>query len=125
VRPLINVDSLFHFSDKPSFIIVRAKVVASQYDDRMMTMSIVCQESRCMKTKTMPAGTFKSKCLTVVDQVQAKCEAVIITKHGKPVAKLVPVDAGPDDFYDFMKGKGEILGDVVGPAISEEEWQSD
>jgi prevent-host-death family protein len=82
-------------------------------------------ERLCMKTKTMPAGTFKSKCLAVMDQVQAKCEAVIITKHGKPVAKLVPVDANPYDFYDFMKGKGEILGDVVSPAIPEEEWESD
>lgn len=78
-----------------------------------------------MKTRTMPAGVFKSKCLAVMDEVQAKCESVIITKHGKPVAKLVPVDSSRDDFYDFMKGKGEILGDVVSPAFSEDEWETD
>lgn len=78
-----------------------------------------------VKTKTMPAGVFKSKCLAVMDEVQAKCESVIITKHGKPVAKLVPVDSNRDDFYDSMKDKVTILGDIVGPVIPEEEWNTD
>ena len=73
----------------------------------------------------MPAGEFKSKCLAVMDEVQAKCQPVIITKHGKPVAKLVPVNSKRDDFYDFMKGKGKILGDIVSPVIPEEEWNLD
>jgi prevent-host-death family protein len=75
-----------------------------------------------VKTRTMPAGLFKSKCLAVMDEVQAKCETVIITKHGKPVAKLMPVDPKRDDFYGSMKGKVIILGDIVGPVIPEEEW---
>ena len=78
-----------------------------------------------MKTRTMPAGLFKSKCLAVMDEVQAKCESVIITKHGKPVAKLVPVDPEQDDFYGFMKGKGKILGDIVSPIIPPEDWELD
>jgi len=73
----------------------------------------------------MPAGLFKSKCLAIMDEVQAKCEAVIITKHGKPVAKLVPVDPRHDDFYGFMKGKGKILGDIVSPIIPAEDWELD
>jgi prevent-host-death family protein len=45
-----------------------------------------------MKTsiKTMPAGVFKARCLAVMDEVQSKRQSVIITKRGKPVAKLVP-----------------------------------
>jgi prevent-host-death family protein len=78
-----------------------------------------------MKTKTMPAGLFKSKCLAVMDEVQAKCETVIITKHGKPVAKLIPVDPVQDDFYGFMKGKAKILGDIVSPTIPTEDWELD
>jgi prevent-host-death family protein len=78
-----------------------------------------------VKTRTMPAGLFKSKCLAVMDEVQAKCESVIITKHGKPVAKLVPVDPEQDDFYGFMKGKGKILGDIVSPIIPPEDWEID
>ncbi|MGA3213428.1 MAG: type II toxin-antitoxin system Phd/YefM family antitoxin [Terriglobales bacterium] len=77
-----------------------------------------------MKTRTMPAGRFKTNCLAVMDEVQARCEAVIITKRGKPVAKLVPADSDPDDFYNFMSGKGRILGDVVSPVIAAQEWES-
>ena len=72
--------------------------------------------------KTMPAGSFKVHCLAVMDEVQAKRETVVITKHGKPVAKLVPADKDTDDIYGFLAGKGSITGDVVSPAISPEAW---
>jgi prevent-host-death family protein len=72
--------------------------------------------------KTMAAGSFKAKCLAVMDEVQAKRETVVITKRGKPVAKLVPVNAERDDIYNFMAGKGTVTGDVVEPAISGKEW---
>jgi prevent-host-death family protein len=72
--------------------------------------------------KTMAAGSFKAHCLAVMDEVQAKREAIVITKRGKPVVKLVPADAEKDDIYGFLKGKGKITGDVISPAISKEEW---
>jgi len=72
--------------------------------------------------KKMAAGAFKTNCLAVMDEVQAKHETVVITKHGKPVAKLVPVSADADEIYDFLGGKGSITGDVVSPAISPEDW---
>jgi prevent-host-death family protein len=71
----------------------------------------------------MPAGVFRASCLAVMDEVQAKRETVIITKHGKPVAKLVPVDAKRDEIFGFMKGKIAITGDVVRPIISASEWK--
>jgi prevent-host-death family protein len=72
--------------------------------------------------KTMAAGEFKVHCLKVMDEVQAKRQAVLITKRGKPVAKLVPVDSAKDDIFGFFKGKGTITGDVVSPALTPEEW---
>lgn len=72
--------------------------------------------------KTMAAGTFKIHCLSVMDEVQAKRETILITKHGRPVAKLVPADKDTDDIYNFFAGKGSITGDVVAPAISGKEW---
>ena len=74
--------------------------------------------------KKMAAGVFKSKCLKVMDEVQAKREAVIITKRGRPVAKLVPVDAEANDIFGFLAGKIEIVGDVVSPILSLKEWGS-
>ncbi|MBZ5548336.1 MAG: type II toxin-antitoxin system Phd/YefM family antitoxin [Acidobacteriia bacterium] len=72
--------------------------------------------------KKMAAGSFKIHCLAVMDEVQAKRESVVITKRGKPVAKLIPADNDADDIYNFLAGKGAITGDVVSPAISKEEW---
>ena len=72
--------------------------------------------------KKMAAGAFKTNCLAVMDEVQAKHETVVITKHGKPVAKLVPVSNDADEIYDFLGGKGSVAGDVVLPAISPEDW---
>jgi prevent-host-death family protein len=72
--------------------------------------------------KKMAAGAFKTNCLAVMDEVQAKHETIVITKHGKPVAKLVPVNTDTDEIYNFLAGKGAIVGDVVSPALSPEEW---
>jgi prevent-host-death family protein len=70
--------------------------------------------------KTMAAGSFKAQCLAVMDEVQAKRETVVITKHGKPVAKLVPAGKATDEIYNFLRGKGAVTGDVMSPAI--ENW---
>ena len=75
-----------------------------------------------LKMRKMAAGSFKIHCLAVMDEVQAKRETVVITKHGKPVAKLVPADKNTDDIYNFLVGKGAIAGDIVSPAISDKEW---
>jgi len=72
--------------------------------------------------KKMAAGAFKANCLAVMDEVQAKRETVVITKHGKPVAKLVPVEPQSDDIFGFLRGKVTITGDVVTPALSGHEW---
>jgi prevent-host-death family protein len=72
--------------------------------------------------KKMAAGSFKTNCLAVMDEVQARHETVVITKHGKPVAKLVPVNTDTDEIYDFLAGKGVVHGDIVSPAVSPDEW---
>jgi prevent-host-death family protein len=72
--------------------------------------------------KTMGAGAFKTNCLAVMDEVQAKRVTVVITKRGKPVAKLVPVEIKSDDLFGFLQGKVTIVGDVVSPALTLEEW---
>jgi len=75
-----------------------------------------------MKTKTIPAGQFKARCLALMDEVQAKRQALVITKRGKPVAKLVPIEKEKDDIFGFFKGKIKVTGDVVSPALTPEEW---
>lgn len=72
------------------------------------------------KTKKIAAGEFKARCLAIMDEVQAKRETVIITKRGKPIAKLSPLEKETDDIFGFMKGQIEVLGDIVSPLPSED-----
>lgn len=74
--------------------------------------------------KEMGAGEFKARCLAVMDQVLERGEPVLITKHGKPVAKLVPAQNNPDDIFGYMAGKVKVVGDIVGPATPLEDWES-
>lgn len=74
--------------------------------------------------KQMPAGEFKAQCLAIMDKVQKTGEPVLITKHGKPVAKLVPAASGPDDIFGYMAGKVKIVGDIVGPVTPLEDWEN-
>ena len=75
-----------------------------------------------MAIKKMAAGTFKTHCLAVMDEVHAKRQPVLITKHGKPIAKLIPADESSDDIFGFMAGKGRISGDIISPALTLKEW---
>lgn len=74
--------------------------------------------------KKMAAGAFKTNCLAVMDEVQAKRETVVITKHGRPVAKLVPIQGEGDELSGFLLGKGQIAGDVVSPVLDLDEWDA-
>ena len=74
--------------------------------------------------KRMAAGTFKAQCLAVMDQVLETGESVLITKHGKPVAKLVPAQNNADDIFGYMAGKVKVVGDIVGPVTPLEDWET-
>jgi antitoxin (DNA-binding transcriptional repressor) of toxin-antitoxin stability system len=46
----------------------------------------------------------------------------VITKHGKPVAKLMPLPTNTDEIFGFFSGKGSIVGDLLAPALLAVEW---
>ena len=73
----------------------------------------------------MPAGQFKTHCLSVIDEVHNRREEVVITKYGKPMARLVPLDEKPESIFGFMRGQGKILGDIVSPVFPEDDWESE
>ena len=72
----------------------------------------------------IPAGKFKARCLAIMRQVQKYHEEVVITKFGKPIAKLSPIKPGPSrSVFGYMKGTVKITGDIVGP--TGEKWEAD
>ncbi|HEY7351615.1 MAG TPA: type II toxin-antitoxin system Phd/YefM family antitoxin [Terriglobales bacterium] len=74
--------------------------------------------------KKIAAGAFKTRCLAIMDRVQKTGEPVLITKHGKPVARLVPATNDAEDIFGYMSGKVKILGDIVGPITPIEDWET-
>jgi prevent-host-death family protein len=64
-----------------------------------------------MTMKEMPAARFKERCLALLDQVDD--EGIIITKRGKPVAKLIPIRAESAKLIGSLKGKIRIKGGVL------------
>ncbi len=73
--------------------------------------------------KQMPAGKFKAQCLAIMDQVSKSGEPLVITKHGTPVVRLVPVESNADDIFGYMAGKSKQVGDIVGPVVPLEDWE--
>ncbi|MDD4890940.1 MAG: type II toxin-antitoxin system Phd/YefM family antitoxin [Phycisphaerae bacterium] len=77
-------------------------------------------------TMIIPAGKFKAKCLKLMDEVNQTREEVVITKRGKPIAKLVPTErlgVKKHKFVGSMAGTVRILGDIVGP--TGETWDAE
>jgi prevent-host-death family protein len=73
----------------------------------------------------MPAGEFKTRCLSVMDSVQKTKESVLITKRGRPVARLVPAEEEePREFMGRLEGIVKIVGDIESPIEPIEAWES-
>ena len=58
--------------------------------------------------RTIPAAKFKAQCLALLDRVSP--EGVVITKHGKPVAKLIPIGTESAALIGSLRGKLRIKG---------------
>lgn len=72
--------------------------------------------------KKMAAGDFKSRCMAVIESVQKTREAVLITKRGRPVAKLVPAEEAPRKFLGRLEGIVKIVGDIESPIEPADAW---
>jgi prevent-host-death family protein len=73
--------------------------------------------------KTMAASEFKARCLKVMDEVRSRRESVLITKKGRPVARLVPADEPPSNVFGSLAGVIEITGDIEAPAFPVSDWE--
>jgi prevent-host-death family protein len=64
---------------------------------------------------TVPAARFKAQCLSLLDRVGP--EGIVITKHGKPVAKLIPIQMDSAALIGSLKGKLTIKGDILSTGL--------
>jgi prevent-host-death family protein len=69
---------------------------------------------------------FKAKCLALLEQVRQTRTPIRVTRFGKPVAEIVPPSTvvDRDAWIGSMRDSIEILGDIISPAVDEDEWQA-
>jgi prevent-host-death family protein len=73
----------------------------------------------------MEASEFKAKCLKVLDEVERTGEPVLILKRGRVVARLAsPLVRSGRSRWLALRGKMEIVGDIVGPADPLGDWNA-
>ena len=77
-----------------------------------------------MSMKTIAAAKFKAQCLTLMEDVRKTRQPVVITKRGKPIAKLAPLDGEKDAFFGRLKGQFRVVGDIVSPIVPLEDWDA-
>ena len=66
-------------------------------------------------SRTIQASIFKATCLDLMNEVEARHIELVITKHGRPVARVGPVDPTPPSPFGFLRNTVIEQGDVVGP----------
>jgi prevent-host-death family protein len=74
--------------------------------------------------KKMPAGEFKARCLNLMEQVSRTKESILITKRGRPVAKLVAVENDRPSLIGRLEGILQIAGDIESPVVPPETWDA-
>jgi prevent-host-death family protein len=77
----------------------------------------------------MAIGKFKAKCLGVMAEMNATGQPVLVTKRGKPFARVLPPeeqtrDEKPEDIFGCLRHMGTVTGDVVSSLFTDEEWEN-
>jgi prevent-host-death family protein len=60
--------------------------------------------------KKVAAAKFKEQCLSILDNLEP--EGILITKHGKPVARLIPAERASADLIGALRGRIRVKGDI-------------
>jgi prevent-host-death family protein len=118
--------------EEPAFQSQRLRVVRNEHGanyKRVLNSSFqwsfrydhVCYN---LAMKTIAAGEFKARCLTLMDDVRNNREPIVITKRGKPVAKLVPAENEGRKFLGRLEGIIRIVGDIESPVEPPEAWDA-
>ena len=73
------------------------------------------------------AAEFRTKCFKILDQVQTTHREIIITKRGKPIAKIVHINQKDqkDPLLGALTGTGRTLGDLTQPVVNPHDWEID
>jgi len=97
--------------------------MARQRQTSQPTARISLARRRDAAAQSVPATEFKAHCLSLLERVRQSRRPLIVTKHGRPVVKVVPFPTPRRAILGFSKGTVKILGDIVAP--TGERWEVD
>ena len=83
-------------------------------------MVISYDQSYNLAMKRVAAAKFKEQCLAILDQLGP--EGIVITKHGRPVARLLPAERAFADLIGSLRGRIRVRGDVLSTGLK---WEAD
>ncbi len=69
--------------------------------------------------KTIAIAKFKAQCLALVDQLDA--DGIVITKHGRPVARVVPMERSSANLIGSLADSIQVRGDILSTGVH---WDS-
>ena len=72
--------------------------------------------------RMIKASEFKAKCLKLMDEVAENGEEIVITKNGKPVAKLTAFRKPLESWFGRDRDILKITGDIISPI--DVEWEA-
>ena len=77
--------------------------------------------------RTVSVSEFKATCLSLLERVRKSGQPIIVTKHGKPVVRVVAIrwaERRNREILGYMKGTGRIVGDIESPASDPRDWEA-
>lgn len=78
----------------------------------MVTCATLVTMSAKKREKSLPAGEFKAKCLALLDEVEARGSSIIITKRGRPVARVVPLARAGESLIGSLLYEEDLLAPI-------------
>jgi prevent-host-death family protein len=81
------------------------------------------QASGAADTDVLAVSEFKARCLEILEGMRDSGHELVLTKHGVPIARVVPVTSQPRPLRGLLKGELEILGDIVHTDLPDE-WEA-
>jgi prevent-host-death family protein len=84
-----------------------------------------------MDKKRIPAGEFKQRCLAILDRVAETHEEVVITKRGKPVARVAPIAPSAEreaELLAALRGRGRMTvteAELLAPSGEDAPWAAE
>jgi prevent-host-death family protein len=65
--------------------------------------------------KKVAAAKFKEKCLSILDHLDP--EGIVVTKHGRPVARVLPIERASSDLIGALRGRIRVRGSILSTEV--------